>query len=164
MKTIHIKNYLPIVNGNMINLSDIPKLKELIKELYAHCLKDDKKFHYFFEPEIIIRIDSEEVLNKVKDFLNNKDIQFDEYDYPFAPAGKFGEDPNSIVAKNLELFLTIFHANSIAAITMTEEEHFQYVERLIHTAFNPKLISHQREGSILMNLAKLKLGIITGNH
>lgn len=78
--------------------------------------------------------------------------------WDYAPEGKFGEGRDSIVARNLELFLTIFHANSVAALTMNKEEHFQYIERLVHTAFNPKFSSHEQEGTWLANLAALKLG------
>jgi len=143
IKTIHIKNY-------------VPKLKALAKELYDHTLKDDPKFHFFFEPEIIFRITTEDCLTKAKSFLQDKNIEFEEYDYPCAPKGKFGEESDGIVANNLELFLSIFHANSVAALTMSEEEHFKYLERLIHTAFNPRCYSRKQEGEWLERLAALK--------
>lgn len=162
MKTIHIKNFVPLVkdsNGNdAINTIDLPKLKALIQDLYTHVLKDDPKFHFFFEPEIIIRTMEGDTLERVKNFLTERNIQFEEYDYPFAPKGKFGELRDGIVANNLQLFLTIFHANSVAALTMTDEEHFRFVERLIHTAFNPKFFSLSQEGTYLANLAVMKLG------
>ena len=158
IKTIHIKNFFQLTPDNKIYNHDIDRMKSLIKELYDSTLKDDPKFHFFFEPEIIFRITTEECLSKVKEFLQNKNIEFEEYEYPFPPEGKFGEGKDSIVAKNLELFLTIFHANSVAAITMNEEGHFQYIERLVHTAFNPKFYSHEIEGTWLANLAALKLG------
>ena len=159
IKTIHIKNYIPILNGNAVNTSDVPKLKALVKELYDHTLKDDLKFHFFFEPEIIFRITTEDCLRKAKSFLQSKNIEFEEYDYPFAPDGKFGEERGGIVANNLELFLPILHGHSVAAITMSEDEHFKYLERVIHTAFNPKFYSHEQEGNKLANLAVLKLGV-----
>lgn len=158
MKTVHVKNFVNLIQNNVILTSDVPKLKNLIKETYENCLKDDPKFHFFYEPEIIIRIDSQECLDKTKSYLASKNIQFEEYDYPFPPAGKFGEDPSGIVAKNLELFLTIFHANSVAALTMSEQDHFQYLERLVHTAFNTKFYPHEQEGGWLANLAAMKLG------
>lgn len=66
IKTIHIKNYVPIINGNAVNTSDVPKLKALVKELYEYTLKDDPKFHFFFEPEIIFRITLKGVFIKNK--------------------------------------------------------------------------------------------------
>ena len=161
IKTTHIKNFVPILPNNAVNTSDVPKLKQLVKELYDYSLKVDPKFHFFFEPEIIIRITSDDCLDMVKGFLSSKNINFEEYDYPFPPEGKFGEERDGIVARNLELFLTIFHANSVAAITMNEEDHFKYLERLIHTACNPKFYSHEQEGRLIANLAGLKLGVTT---
>lgn len=158
IKTIHIKNYVPIVNGNAVNTSDVPKLKALVKELYDHTLKDDPGFHFFFEPEIIFRITTEDCLTKTKSFLQNRNIEFEEYDYPFTPEGKFGEEKSGIVANNLDIFLPILHAHSVAAITMNEDDHLKYLERVIHTAFNPKFYSHEQEGSKLAKLAELKLG------
>ncbi|MBI4097015.1 MAG: hypothetical protein HY428_01200, partial [Candidatus Levybacteria bacterium] len=137
IKTIHIKNYVQILNGDAVNTNDVPKLKALVKELYDYTLKDDPKFHFFFEPEIIFRITTEVCLTKARSFLQSKNIEFEEYDYPFAPEGKFGEERDGIVANNLELFLPILHGHSVAAITMSEDEHFKYLERVIHTAFNP---------------------------
>jgi hypothetical protein len=145
IKTIHIKNYKP--------------QKALTKELYNRTLKDDPKFHFFFEPEIIFRITTEDCLTKAKSFLQGKNIEFEEYDYPFPPEGKFGEESGGIVANNLELFLSIFHANSVAALTMNEKDHCKYLERLVHTAFNPKGYSHEQEGKCLVKLAALKLGV-----
>ena len=159
IKTIHIKNYVQILNGNAVNTSDVPKLKALVKELYDHTLKDDPKFHFFFEPEIIFRITTEDCLMKAKSFLQSKNIEFEEYDYPFPPVGKFGEERGGIVANNLDIFLPILHAHSVAAITMNEDDHFKYLERVIHTAFNPKFYSHEEEGSKLAKLAELKLGV-----
>lgn len=158
MQTIHIKNFVPLLEGNAVYTSDIPKLKNLIRELYDHALKEDPVFHFFFEPEIIIRIESKDCLEKVKSFLREKSIFFEEYDYPFPPEGKFGEGKESIVARYLDLFLPLFHANSVAAITLSEDEHAHYLERLVHTAFNPKFYPHEQEGNYLLKLAELKLG------
>lgn len=157
IKTIHIKN-VQLLPNNEIYTTDVPKLKSLIKEIYDYVLKDDSMFHFFFEPEIIIRITEKDSLVKVKSFLKERNIDFEEYDYPFPPEGKFGEEKNGIVVNNLKLFLTIFHVNSVAALTMNEEDHFKYLERLVHTAFNPKFYPHKQEGEWLSDLAVLKLG------
>lgn len=158
MKTIHIQNYVEILPGNLIYTKDVTKLMVLVRQLYEYTLKDDPDFHFFFEPEIIIRIGSEECLKSVRKFLSDKGISFREYDYPFPSDGGFGEARDGIVARNLDIFLKIFHANSVAAITMDGRDHFDYLERLIHTAFNPKFYSLDQEGMTLLRLAELKLG------
>jgi len=145
IKTIHIKNH--------------KHQKALAKRLYDHILKDDPKFHFLFEPEIIFRITAEDCLTKAKGFLGTENIEFEEYDYPFPPDGKFGEERGGIVANNLELFLSIFHANSVAALIMSEDDHFNYLERLVHTAFNPKGYSRKQEGEWLAMLAACKMGV-----
>ena len=149
IKTIHI-------NDNVTNL------KALAKELYDYTLKDDPNFHFFFEPALIIRITSKDCLTKAKSLLQAKRIEFEEYDYPHPspPKGIFGDryGEDGIVADNPELFLLVFHANSVAALTMSEEDHFNYLERLVHTAFNPRDLPRAQEGCWLLQLAALKLG------
>jgi hypothetical protein len=66
IKTIHIEN------------DDIPNLLTLVRELYDHTLKDDPQFHFFFEPALIIRITTEDSLTKVKEFLQAKNIEFED--------------------------------------------------------------------------------------
>jgi len=158
MKTLHIKNYMNVLPDGAVTIEDAQKSQDLIKDLYDKFLKDDPKFHFFFEPELIIRISSTDCLCKVKSYLNQNDIEFVEYDYPFPLDGKYGETENGIVARNFDLFVTIFHTNAISALTMDEEDFFDYIERVIHTAFNPRFMSHEQEGASLLRLAELKLG------
>jgi hypothetical protein len=153
MKTIHLEN------------QDVTKGKVLVKELYDYTLKDDPEFHFFFEPALIIRITTEDCLTRAKSYLQARNIIFKEYDYPFPPLGppeNFGEERYGIVVNYYNLFLAVFHANSVAALTMSEEEHFKYLERIIHTAFNPKSYSREKEGVSLLQLAALKLGYNLG--
>lgn len=157
MKTIHIQN-VEVLENYDISSSDADGLKKLINELYEYTLKNDTAFHFFYEPELIIRISSESCLTKVKAFLSQRNIPFEEYDYPFPGAkGKFGEEEGGIVATNLDLFLPVFHAHSVAAITMDDDAHKEYLERVLHTAFNSRFLSREYEGKILMELAHRKL-------
>jgi hypothetical protein len=154
IKTIHLEN------------DDVIKRKALIKELYDHTLKDDPDFHFFFEPALIVRITTEDCLTKTKNFLQARRIEFEEYDYPHPVPleGKFGSrfGEAGIVADNLEIFLLLFHSHSVAALTMSEDNHFKYLERVIHTAFNPRGLDHAQEGLQLLQLAALKLGYRLG--
>jgi len=132
------------------------KLKELLCDLYEHTLKDDHLFHFFFEPELIIRISSKQCLQKIKEFLVEQKIEFSEYEYPFTKKG-FSEAQDGIVAQHLDLFLSVFHAHAVAAIIMNDDEYLNYLERVIHTALNTGFYSRQEEGKILLKLADLKL-------
>ena len=95
IRTIHIEN-------------NVPKLCALAKELYDHTLKDDPNFHFFFEPALIIRITTKDSLTKVKNFFQSKKIKFEEYNYPFPPEGKFGEESGGFVAITLLSFYQYF--------------------------------------------------------
>jgi hypothetical protein len=162
MKTIHILEYQTTDKNNTIGINDegMKKQKELIKELFSRFLKDDSIFHFLYEPELIIRIESLKCLNEIKEYLDDNNISYIEYDYPFPPNPQnrqFGEDPKGIIAKNFSLFLPIFHSNAIVALEMNGEDHFNYLERVIHTACNSKAYNHIAEGLILKSLAEIKL-------
>jgi len=131
-------------------------MKDLLSELYQHTLKDDPKFHFFYEPEIIIRFSSKECLEKAQELLQTKKIGFKVYEYPFPQGSKTYGESEAVVVNNFELFLTIFHAHSIAAILMNDEDHFGYMERVIHTMFNPRGITRSDEGKHLIRLALYK--------
>jgi len=144
------------------NNESFAKMKELLKMLYDHVLKDDPKFHFFYEPEIIIRFSSHECLERAKSYLTQKGIGTKIYDYPLPDKKRgekvFGEEPDGIVMQHFELFLTIFHAHSVAAIIMEDQEHFRYMERVIHTMWNPRLYTREQEGKSLAKLAVFKCG------
>jgi hypothetical protein len=48
------------------------KCREFLIKLYVEMLKNDPKFHFFYEPKIIIRIFDQKVLENVKKHLNDK--------------------------------------------------------------------------------------------
>jgi len=143
MKTIHIKSNEP----------------GLIVEIYNLFLKDDPDFHFFYEPEIIIRVSVKEIKNRIINFLDKNIISYEEYEYPFPPKGKYGEIEGDVVANNLNLLIPVFHSNSIAALTFTDDDFIKYLERITHTASNSRGLNHIKEGILLTNLASIKLGI-----
>ena len=111
MKTIHIET----------------KNKGLIKKLWP-LLEKDGKFHFFYEPELVIRISKKKVLRAVKNYLEknsfeyfllpdeiesmvkgmyvrskNEDVEidkiFDKYLHPFLESGKITQDQYLTVLK-----------------------------------------------------------------
>jgi len=160
MKTIQINNYVEIINGDSVSQNDISKMKSLIETLYKEILKKDLKFHFLFEPQLIIRIDSIECLDEVKKYLAENNIDFEEYDYPYAPNGKFGETKGGIVDRYLELFIVILHSSAVAALTMSDTDHLEFLERAAHDLFNPKFYGYKLEGEILCKLAKMQLSLV----
>ncbi|KAL9655199.1 hypothetical protein ABK040_008974 [Willaertia magna] len=148
---------------------------ELLKELFNNALKEDNSFHYFFEPEIIIRMNCNgQPYETVKEILKNKNIGFVEYDYPNPlqehltvkdrnqnerKLSCYGETKGGIVLKYFDMFTNIFHYHSVAAISMDKTDHFEYMERVIHTMFNPRSYTRDEEGKHLTRLAIYKSGV-----
>jgi hypothetical protein len=132
--------------------------KILIKELYGKFLREDPLFHFLFEPDLIIRISNNKVLNEIKGFLEQADIDFDIYDYPLpvpnAAKRRFGENEGGpIIEKLYDVYLPLFHLNAIAALTMNEDEQGVYIERANHTFYNMLGNSRQEEADKLLLLA-----------
>ena len=114
-------------------------------------------------------------MDKVRELLDSRDIEHITYDYPRPQEeteeerkqrqsrGKerkmrYGEEPAGVVLKYLDLFLTIFHAHSVAAIIMDDDDHHDYAERTIHTMWNPRQATLLEEGQHLARLAIYKAG------
>lgn len=132
-----------------------PVLKRLLKELYKLALKNDPKFHFFYEPELIIRISEEEVLKKVCRKLDREHIDYRIYDYP-----KPVKDPlnwcyecDQYVLDNLELFIQLYHAHSVLALTLTKKTYRNYIARVQHTAHNTGGYNYNQEGLNLFDWA-----------
>jgi hypothetical protein len=154
MKTLHIIDKEKTSQNDKANL---------LKLLYEKFLLKDPQFHFFYEPEIIIRMSMDDLLKETSNFLIAQNYKIEIYDYPSPSKNDhqycYGEHPDGIVIKNLDLFLPLFHAHSVAALRLSHEDHFSYMERSIHTLFNPAAYSRVDEGVHLAKLAELKLGL-----
>lgn len=161
MKTLHITRLNRVRNLFTRNESVKTRQQNLMKDLYKKFLKEDGLFHFFYEPEIIIRISTESVLTPVSRYLDEQNIDYEIYDYPTPKQNLtidcYGEEPGGIVINNLDLFLPIFHAHAVAAITLNDDDHFHYMERVTHTMWNPRGYTRQEEGEHLALLASWKL-------
>jgi hypothetical protein len=51
----------------------------------------------------------------------------------------------------------VLHAHAVVALTLSDEDHFLYMERVIHTMWNPRGYSREEEGNYLATLAEYKL-------
>lgn len=138
MKTIHTRN----------------KAKTLIKKLYKAVLKDDNQFHFFYEPELIIRVRNKNV-EKVTKYLEKQGVKFEVYDYPY-PRGCAEEDgycfeSSKFVRDNLEMFKKIYHFHSVANLTLSEKKYKDYLGRIMHTACNVGGLGYCEEGIFLIS-------------
>lgn len=133
--------------------------QDLLKALYASCLQEDPAFHFFYEPDLIIRISSQKTQEKVAKFLEDRGVDFILYDYP-TPIGahRYGEKPDGIVIRNLDHFLPLFHQHAVAALTYTAEQHALYRSRVVSILLQTGEYSLKEEVKILQTLALYKLG------
>ena len=123
--------------------------RPLVKALYDHTLKDDPLFHFFFERTgLVIRVSSEQCRNEIVAFLRRRNIVFEEYPYPrsFNSESQNGESKERAVETNLDLLLPVFHADAVAAVTLSQTDHHDYLENVTHAAFNPRFGFDKREG------------------
>lgn len=160
MKTIHIyqhaPNYLVKIYDYMSTIvvnepfKDCSNNKRLIKKLYNEILINDGKFHFLFQPEMIIRISDPQCLDKVKSVLENDGIKYIEYDYPAPKKATviidkkllkcYGEKDKD-VPKKLNILIDLFHVNSVAAIVFEQVEQADYMEKNIHSFYNQACLS-----------------------
>ena len=137
---------------------------ELIRELYAKFLVNDSWFHYFFEPDLIIRISNPRVLADISHYLDQMDITFKTYSYPHPEVNEsstsgrcYGEAEGGPVAERLyDIYLPLFHINALAALTMEADKRLCFMERSNHTFCNMANDTRQEEADKLEYLASRK--------
>lgn len=135
--------------------------QDLLKTLFSSYLQEDPLFHFFYEPDLIIRISSQQTQEKVAKFLEDSGVDFVFYDYPtpvrISGAHYYGETPDGIVIKNLNRFLPLFHQHAIAALTYSTDQHALYRSRVISILLKTGEYSLKEEVNILQTLAFYKL-------
>lgn len=96
MKTIHIKT----------------KNKSIIKKLYRDILNKDSEFHFFYEPELIIRTNK---VRKVRKWLHKNKIKHRVYDYPMPvhTEGNYCYECEPFTRNNIDFFKQIYHFSSM---------------------------------------------------
>lgn len=123
--------------------------RPLVKALYDHTLKDDPLFHFFFERTgLLIRISTEKSWNETVAFLKKREIAFEEYpySYPSYAEAQNGDHIEDALEKNLDLLLPVYHADAVAAITLSQTDHHDFREKVTHAAFNPRFCFYRNEG------------------
>ncbi|KAH3733003.1 hypothetical protein Pelo_16167 [Pelomyxa schiedti] len=128
--TIHIIDHMdPEASDDGRSDDAMEFRKQLIKQLYSKILWDkDPLFHFFYEPFLIVRVTTKEALEGVRSHLDSNNINFLEYSYPFTDFKKPGitvcDERNSpLVAERSDIFMPLLHAHSVAALSLSDEEH-----------------------------------------
>jgi hypothetical protein len=159
--TIHVTHLSQKEMGGLFRTKEYNP-PAMILELYNKFLKNDTLLHYFFEPDLIIRVSNNEVREQIKNYLSSKNISYEVYDYPSPPQAenkkRYGEHEDGVVIQRLyDVYLPLFHLNAVAALTMDEFDKMNYLERSTHTFCNMTGQTRLEEAETLSYLASLKL-------
>jgi hypothetical protein len=155
MKTIQINDFITPKTKN--------KQWKLLKEIYNKFLKEDLSFHYLFEPELIIRLENEEIINKIKEYLNKKHFIFEVYSYPNPKKNRYFGESEKIMQKYNDLFLAIFHQMSLFYMIADQKDQPQFRERVVHIMYNSAQTNMVDEAYRLGNMA-VGRGITAGQY
>ena len=117
---------------------------KLLKYLFTEFLYEDNLFHFFFEPEIIIRVSKPKVLGKIENYLNKKGYKFFIYDYPaFDKKAFYGANlkDKSVYSELMQLY----HLHALASLMFNKKEIAWYTNRTIHCLFNMRGLEYHEE-------------------
>jgi hypothetical protein len=132
---------------------------KLLKILYDNFLKYDDSWHFVYwangwthkafikGKNIILRVSSKWVQNKVRNYLTRSGIIFEEYEFPF-PRGKYqlGIKRLSWEAKNLDIMLPMLHSISLAFIKWgTGWKYKRFLHHYWHICMNVGQYNHAEE-------------------
>lgn len=146
MKTIQIKN-----KGLKYN-------KLLIKKLSSLFLIGDKDFHFFFEPDLIIRIKNQKTIGKIGRYLYKKKIEFDVYNYPKTKKG-YGEG-DRLMLKYLPLFDALFHIHSLMVLGIKTKRKLFLTDRIFHTYLNTSGLEWHEEAIVFHQMGKGRTNVV----
>lgn len=137
---------------------------KLLENLYNYFLTLDPLFHYFYEPDLIIRISKKTVCREIEDYLNKLSLEYVVYKYPLpdpcVTMECYGEVKDGIVHQNLQNFLSIFHEVAEAMIVLSPEAQSLYLNHVIEFSLTNNLEAANcldKKGGYLDGLAKEKL-------
>ena len=152
---LHLIAGLRTIHTNLILSSSAVSL---LKTLYNDILHYDDRFHYFWEPYLIIRVSTNSE-TKITKWLKKRDITYYVYNYPIdedpalPPNIIYHREQPGIVMNNLRMFIKLFHLNSVSGILLPLDQQQMYRERAIHTLYNSHHILGQGESNELRSLA-----------
>ena len=126
-------------------VGDIKRKWSLLRFLFIKFLIDDEQFHYFFEPNLIIRLSNLKVLKNVTAYLDKQKIKHFEYDYPYNknPDLYYGEPKKR---RNPHyLLMELYHLHAIASLVFKKKDIEWYTNRNIHCLFNMRGLEYHEE-------------------
>lgn len=157
MKTIHIRSIDPT------------KKKKLMMVIYKKFLVNDNLFHHFYygndySSEIVIRVGDDKIGEAIKEYLNSEGRTFEEYAYPYVKEGtkwkrtkgkRYCFECKKFIRDNLDLFLPIYHANSVFALSKSDKVWREYLRKITHTIYNSRGFNYGEETKDIIKEALL---------
>ena len=144
LKTLHVKS------------AELNFNKQLVKYFWA-LLPKGAYFHFFYEPDLIIRTESK-YIKKLTPYLKSHKLSYRTYIYP--TGRPFGESKKGIVMKYFDYYVWLLAFNSAFAMRRKKKEDFQILERYTHTFMNQLGYEWEDETLIYLKLAYGRLGVI----
>lgn len=149
MQTIEI-DYRHFVEDEALYL---PKIHVLMTLLQKHILTSDSSWHFMIQPEVIIRV-SDEYVEKVIEYLKSANYIFTVYSYPLGQ-GTYTLQTVNVDVRYENLFLPVYHANTLAALELSEPDYIHYIERTLTTMINMRYFSREKQAKYLLLLAMM---------
>lgn len=126
------------------------KLNELlIKWLFKYILKHDNNFHFFYEPQLIIRTS---LVREVTIALKKLDVKYKIYKYPYPNTRKaFGESKRwKYLQKQSE---NLYHTQAIFALTAKRKDMDYFSNRFHHCFLNMRGFEYDDEAKYYLRQA-----------
>lgn len=137
----------------------ITKYFDFLKTIYGKKYLLSNKWHFLFEPELILRIDENiDEITKIRKFLTECVVSFVEYKYPHPKYDKQNRITKFYGDETLSDFTNLsLHLNSKAVLEMTGSQYERFIERTWHTMNNMAGHDWRKEGHYGLQLAKRRL-------
>ncbi len=143
--------------------------KKLLRILYDEFLIEDTLWHYFLEPDLIIRVKNAKIIKEITTFLHLNYINFVIYDYPIAPdpineGGRdYDEAPKSITINYLKHFLAVYHVQCVFYMEIKDIDKKEMRAKIIHSLINEDFMNYDEEMHELNKLT-LRRAMIIGRY
>uniref|UniRef100_A0A6M3IRH2 Uncharacterized protein n=1 Tax=viral metagenome TaxID=1070528 RepID=A0A6M3IRH2_9ZZZZ len=139
-----------------------PKASKILRKV-VNLVNAKDYFHFFYEPQLIIRIPDSIVKSLIK-CLKIKKVKYKIYDYPFPKHGgkwgsnkEFGEGKKGIIIKYFSYFKHLLTINSAFALGRKKRDDYKIIERYTHTFLNQLGYAWTDEALILLELATKRM-------
>ncbi len=111
------------------------KKKLLLKKLFFLFLEEDDSFHFFYEPNLIVRVSEDKILKQITKYLDKRKVKYKIYDYPYPEDKKeYGEGKNwDHIFPHL---LRLYHLYALMLLQFEGQDIEWFTGRAMHCILN----------------------------